>query len=452
MRLSMLTARRRHFRGDHVGHRGRRLRLESLETRRMLSVYPPIPVDGELVAKCELVNDGVEFEFTIEPALAKSYPLLQANMERAGEILSELVAGQGCIDVLVKAGDPSRFTDEIVAWTMGPESSYPVTSTVWEPGTLHEARTGYDPNDGAPDVIIEFSTAFLATDAWFDASGSPGGANIPPNQTDVVSVALHELLHGLGFSGSRTTTPNDNWGKFLQSTKSTYDSLTAFGTGGGFADTLGGLDGSNKDTLFFNGSHAMDIYGGPVPLHSAPKGMANFYHVGNTMGEGKFLASDLMSGMILVTGARTLPSELDLAILYDLGWQPTTWSPVAPLMQLPWLEVMPPTLRPPIPEVELGLADFYVSPPSFGGCDAYGVFDTYGARGTNVACDVGGYGEYVNWAAYSDAALGDWAGGAARTGYLSDWSGFSLRAEKPLVPLLEDICRVATLARSGSTR
>jgi hypothetical protein len=66
-------------------------------------------------------------------------------------------------------------------------------SNVYYPVALAEKLSGKELNAGAPDVICRFSSRFK----WY--FGTDG--NTPSTHYDFVSSALHEITHGLGFSG-----------------------------------------------------------------------------------------------------------------------------------------------------------------------------------------------------------------------------------------------------------
>ena len=79
------------------------------------------------------------------------------------------------------------------------------------------------------------------------------------------------------------------------------------------------MDGPGPSTLAFQGPHAVKQYGGPIELTG---GQGGYYHLGNPKGIDD-LADDLMAGPKYAgVGRRKSVSQLDLAILRDLGWQP----------------------------------------------------------------------------------------------------------------------------------
>src|SRR5262249_11545968 len=137
------------------------------------------------------------------------------------------------------------------------------------------------------------SPSFGGPGAFFDPSGVARTGTVPSDKADVISIALHELGHGLGILSDRDasgTVPPP----FLPTT---FDSKV---TGPGL-------------NLSFSGAQAQATYGGPVPLT-----IGSYSHVGN----GDTLSGDLMYASI-GGGVRRSISALDDAILVDQGWVPT---------------------------------------------------------------------------------------------------------------------------------
>ena len=69
----------------------------------------------------------------------------------------------------------------------------PMTNTYY-PLALAEALAGQDLNSGASDIETSYNTLYAA-DYYYGTDG-----NCPAGKTDYVSVVIHEICHGLGFS------------------------------------------------------------------------------------------------------------------------------------------------------------------------------------------------------------------------------------------------------------
>lgn len=86
-------------------------------------------------------------------------------------------------NILAK-GNPSIFYNNF--------SGAPIRN-VYYPVALAEKFSGRDMNSGAPDIICRFNNRY---NWYFEADG-----NTPSTHYDLLSSALHEITHGLGFSG-----------------------------------------------------------------------------------------------------------------------------------------------------------------------------------------------------------------------------------------------------------
>jgi hypothetical protein len=274
---------------------------------------PRRPISVERLEDRHLPS-GLTFQFLLDDPNHQfdAFPLLRTDLNAAGQILSSSLPGRGTIEVLVRPDDsiPRASGTCIGVTTVGQVGGFAVE----ENAPVTAARTGVDPNGpGAPEIVINLNAqSYLKNEVWFDPSGAARTGAVPNNKVDFISVALHELLHGCGFTGYRTVGgPND--GLLSGGYESTFDVFTRWGAGG------------DPGVLYFVGPRAMAVYGGPVPLVSqgpnAPLTSHNYYELGNPTGQpGADLVPDLENGVLFLYGARYTPSPLDLAILQDIGW------------------------------------------------------------------------------------------------------------------------------------
>ena len=179
--------------------------------------------------------------------------------------------------------------------------------TLYEQGLAYEIRTGIDPNGLAPDVRIQLNADYLANELWFDPEPTLRRAAVPVTLTDAVSVFAHEFGHALGFNGWWDEPIRMLPGAYA----STWDQHTRY-------------DGT---ALFFTGPKASALYGAAVPITQG-----NNWHLGNAIGPGSDLQSDLMNGVAFHRGTRYDVSPLNLAMLDDMGVaisevpEPQTWA------------------------------------------------------------------------------------------------------------------------------
>jgi hypothetical protein len=118
-------------------------------------------------------------------------------------------------------------------------------------------------------------TTFDEEEDWFVDPTPQTDDDLPAEQSDMLSTAIHEIGHALGFANSNA-----------------FDALVDNGT--------------------FVGPTAMDLHGGPVPL--SPD---NYHFITDTMSAG---ATPVMEAGTK-NGERKRPTPLDLAVLEDIGYE-----------------------------------------------------------------------------------------------------------------------------------
>ena len=129
----------------------------------------------------------------------------------------------------------------------------------WYPIALANKLAGSDLDPGSADIVARFNSGF--PDWYFGTDGNPG------SQVDFVSVVLHELGHGLGFSGSMRVglptcgTGNGCWGGGT-SYPFIYDRYAVNGSGqlliSSFANYSTVLASQlTSGNIYFNGANAV---------------------------------------------------------------------------------------------------------------------------------------------------------------------------------------------------
>lgn len=223
---------------------------------------------------------------------ASYYGAITAGISAAGATWSQLLGGASTASIEVQVSfDPNLPT------ALGGAPYVPVGTldarTLYQSVAASELSTGVDPNGAAPDAAITIGTQYLSDWLWFDPDSSARTAQVPATKIDAESVFLHELGHALGFGGWR----DGQTGQVPSGYESAFDR---------YVTVAGG-------NLYFTGSRAEAVYGGPVPLTYGDYG-----HVGNSAPRpGSDLLSDLMNGVSFDTGTRYTVSALDQAIVED---------------------------------------------------------------------------------------------------------------------------------------
>jgi hypothetical protein len=204
------------------------------------------------------------------------------------------------IEVLVDVADLSA--NNILA-RCGSTSSVFVKAqggtNLFQLGVAYEILTGTDPNGSKQDADLIFDTGYLGgtgtSHFWLDPDPDKRTVPLPDHTADGLSVCMHELGHALGFSGWRDM----KTGALSGTSQSNFDLLSS-------------TDGSN---FFFAGPTAVSVYGGPVP-----ETYANLSHIANLAPRpGTDLADDLMHGVPTFIQARYYISDIDVAIMRDVG-------------------------------------------------------------------------------------------------------------------------------------
>lgn len=199
----------------------------------------------------------------------------------------------------------------------------------WYVSSLANALYGSDIDSTGYDMHITFNSKMAGVYHWnYNLDG-----NVASDEYDLVSVALHEICHGLGFSGSINSSGSEDYPVI-------YDVFTrdTFGT------SLLDIDESYPYTLsetltigrvYFHGSHAMAANGGKrvelftpdiwMPGSSYSHLSMNFNHTSDS----------LMVYMLSRAEAIHNPGPIVLGLLRDLGWPKSAVGPPRPPSQPP---------------------------------------------------------------------------------------------------------------------
>ena len=190
--------------------------------------------------------------------------------------------------------------------------------TTFYPIALAEKIAGKDLNaPGAADINSNFSSVF---DFYFGLDGNP-----PSNQYDFVSIVLHELGHGLGFTGATSYQDGiGNWSLNSNNDASIYTKFVELGDGTLITDIPSGTEEAGNaftsNDLFFNGSISVSALGETPKLY-APSSWnqgSSYSH----LDESEYPAGDPNSLMSPQFGSGEAIHDpgISLDIFADMGW------------------------------------------------------------------------------------------------------------------------------------
>lgn len=192
---------------------------------------------------------------------------------------------------------------------------------VWYPASLAEAISGKDLNDGDFEIEMKINSNMN----WYFGVDSKSQAG----KFDLITVVLHEIAHGLGFSSSMKLVNSNTQGQYGQSGSNyIYDmflqnagkiKLTNSGVFGNPSTDL--KDALTGNALYFGLRNSK--YANVLPKLYAPTAFnegssishfdESYYPQGNP--------NSLMSPNVRSAEVNQAPGDLLLRCLQDLGWQ-----------------------------------------------------------------------------------------------------------------------------------
>jgi fibronectin type 3 domain-containing protein len=189
-------------------------------------------------------------------------------------------------------------------------------SNTYYASSLANALSGTDLGPGAYDMHITYNTNF----GWYFGTD----ANPAPGTMDFVTVATHEIAHGLNFSGSaKYSSGSGSYG--IDGYPMVYDIFMRDGSGNlltSYASpstSLGTLLSSNN--LWFHGQNAMVANGGSRVKIYAPTSWSSgssYSHLDyNTFSS---TVNNMMVYAITYGTANHNPGPVTIGLLKDLGW------------------------------------------------------------------------------------------------------------------------------------
>ena len=130
----------------------------------------------------------------------------------------------------------------------------PIANT-WYPEALVEIITGIDPNNNRLDINVTFNSD-VDNDVVLGDTGFYYGTDANPGtDIDFVTITIHELCHGFGFSDSFDDT--GNFGDFLPSPRNptVFDHFLVNGAGTPLISLTASPDNVTGDNVFWSGLH-----------------------------------------------------------------------------------------------------------------------------------------------------------------------------------------------------
>ena len=213
------------------------------------------------------------------------------------------------------------------AWEFYENQNFMPRKNTYYPVALVEKMTGNEITDSTtPDLLARFNKS---NNNWY--FGVDG--NTPTTKYDFKSVVLHEIGHGLGYTGMANIETNNTLGSFRDGGKANYypgifDHYLTNGQMKYLVDTSLFKNPSaelltefTSNALFFNGSIAIKD-GGTIPILYAPATWdegSSIYH----LDEDTYLPGGINSLMTPAVGkgeAIHNPGPLTLGMLYEMGW------------------------------------------------------------------------------------------------------------------------------------
>lgn len=199
------------------------------------------------------------------------------------------------------------------------------------PAALADALTGRDVSaSSGPAVTDDIQAVFSSTETgiYYGTDGQP-----PAGTIDFETVVLHELGHGLGFTGSMSvsggvgsyTAPPEIYDRFTASASST--ALLSFPNNStALADAL------QAPPLQWTGTNAVSANGGQRPVLYAPAHFSQGSSYSH-LDESTYPAGNINSLMTPSLNAQEVirdPGPVAVGIMNDLGWQASRPSDTTP--------------------------------------------------------------------------------------------------------------------------
>ena len=251
----------------------------------------------------------------------------RAAFQAAVDIWAGIVSSP--IPIKVDASLSSTLGPGVLGFA-GPDNFYTVPSAgdhqSMYPSALADALTNSDLSPSTPDIVAEFSST--EPGIYYGTDGLP-----PANNIDFESVVLHELGHGLGFSGTATVTGGQ--GSYY-SPHAVFDVFNADAAGAGLlalpnnSTALG--TALTNNAVYWNGASGKSANGGTAPRLYAPTTWSDGSSIAH-LDEATYPAGDpnsLMTPFLQDQEVIHSPGVITVGMFKDSGWNAVLAAPDAP--------------------------------------------------------------------------------------------------------------------------
>lgn len=321
--------------GETLSHPGFEVVLEASTQYRPFYVAPPSEIKLEDYVN-GLIPQTTTFVINYNPSSCNNaitdWPNdARAAFNYAAAIWSVLLNGTRTIeiDACWRTDMPNNILGSAGATTFYTNFSGAPIANTWYHVALANQLSNSDLNGGTAEITANFNSNFTW---YFGLDGNPDAS-----EYDFVTVILHEIGHGVGFSGSMDfdngignaecngTNGFGCWGTGSSGNPMAYDRFTENDSGNALISfnnpsiALGNQLISNN--IFFDGPNATSSNGGTPPRLYAPdpwNGGSSYHHLNEATFNGTINA--LMTFALDFGEALHHPGPVALSILRDTGW------------------------------------------------------------------------------------------------------------------------------------
>jgi len=247
----------------------------------------------------------------------------QNAFETAASIWSSII--QSSIPITIEACWTDIGDSRILGYSLEPDhfSNFPGAprSNTAYPAALANALSGSDRNGGEPEMYLAYNREF---NYYFGTDG-----NTPQDAYDFETVVLHEMGHGLGFSGSAYENPLGSGNIYWKAPPNSFDRFTQNGSGAPLLDFSSGSSGlaqqMTSGDIYFNGPQVNAANGGAPARLYAPNPWepgSSYSHLDDSTydnGPNALMTHALGNGSSIHD-----PGPITRGMLADTGWENAT--------------------------------------------------------------------------------------------------------------------------------